>query len=440
MNAASIKESPSMMLPIENWLSICEMLGETSTALAHVCRRTRAPAYEYIFKALVFKDVGDLVEAANAWSEVGGRVLALVKELNLGVQIERIQDGVVVHCNDRYEAHLNEIAFIQIRSMRHLTRLNITGIAIGSKLFSAITGLQQLCVLSLENVCVVGIIEKCELDVMVARHVRLVNSCWHSLNVEEDIIRGSKNLKTLEMSWRGRGNKARPGSENWENATCESLEILSRRGAWSTTKENLQDERREFMALIRRFKAIKKLHIRGWLPNFNDADTGHQTLSDSIAYFVGPVHFMKLSRRLPNLGRITLSDNGLNRGEVNEVEIQVQKVTILEVNVYVDDKETICMMLAVMANVHQLKLNFVDDVNEPVRNASKLFVRDMLDYSPPIERLFITADDPFVTEIPQEHFRALKAVCPRLKDIRIGQRSWRTKQGLWTEYIESDTN
>ncbi|KAJ3806254.1 hypothetical protein F5876DRAFT_69115, partial [Lentinula aff. lateritia] len=320
--------------------------------------------------AVVFKDIGDLVEAANAWSEVGGRVLALIKELNLGVQIECGQDGVAVHCYGRYGAHLNEIVFIHIWSMRHLTRLNITGIAIGSKLLSAITGLQQLCILSLENVCVVGILKKSELDVMVARHVRLVNTCWHSLDLEEGMIRGSKNLKTLEMSWHGRRTKERTGSKNWENATCESLEIHSRCGAWSTTKENLQDERREFMALIRRFKAIKKLHIRGWLPNFNDADTGHQMLSDSIAYFIGPMHFMKLSRQLPNLGRITLSDNGLNRGEVNEVEMQLQKVTILEVNVYVDDKETMCMMLAVMTNVHQLKLNFADDVNEPVRNAS----------------------------------------------------------------------
>ncbi|KAJ3913261.1 hypothetical protein F5877DRAFT_71728, partial [Lentinula edodes] len=190
--------------------------------------------------------------------------------------------------------------------------------------------------------------------------------------------------------------------------------------------------------VLRAFKGARTLDIEGWVPVFKDGDASNERLSIAISHFEGPVRFLKFSRRLPNLRVVKLSDHGLVRGEVNELDLQLAKVKRLEVKVYASDKETLCVMLAVMKDVRELKVKFCDDVNEPDELLGS--IADMLDFNPPIERLWVTADDPFVNDINHRHLRTLKALCRELKEISIGDRRWKTKQGFWIEEMDIPSN
>ncbi|KAJ3888829.1 hypothetical protein GG344DRAFT_67637 [Lentinula edodes] len=52
----------------------------------------------------------------------------------------------------------------------------------------------------------------------------------------------------------------------------------------------------------------------------------------------------------------------------------------------------------------------------------------MLDFNPPLQRLYVTGDDPFETPINHKHFRTMKALCPELEVIGVDDRTWRNKQ------------
>ncbi|KAJ3892595.1 hypothetical protein GG344DRAFT_64489 [Lentinula edodes] len=186
---------------------------------------------------------------------------------------------------------------------------------VSAELIREIAQMENLRGLTLQQVCIIETHE-------------LLDTRWHGPNNKSGFIRACKDLKTLEFTW--------------DRSRIRALESGT-------------------------FKAAKTLEIQGWIPVFKHGDASNKSLSNAITHFAGPIRFLKFSRRLPNLRILKLSDYGLVRGKVDELDLQEAKVNGLEVNVYASDKETLCMMLAVMNDVRELKVNFCDDVNEPVR-------------------------------------------------------------------------
>ncbi|KAH7868207.1 uncharacterized protein C8R40DRAFT_1178146 [Lentinula edodes] len=266
---------------------------------------------------------------------------------------------------------------------------------VSAELIREIAQMENLRGLTLQQVCIIETHEESVEGVLHLEHVRLLDTRWHGPNNESGFIRACKDLKTLEFTWDRSRIRALESGEKWWNETCQSVKVYSRRSSWSSAEHELDAERQTFVDVIGTFKAAKMLDIQGWIPVFKHGDASNESLSNAITHFAGPIRFLKFSRRLPNLRILKLSDYGLVRGEVDELDLQVAKVNGLEVNVYASDKETLCMMLAVMNDVRELKVNFCDNVNEP--DVLLRSIADMLDFNPPIERLCITADDPFVT-------------------------------------------
>ncbi|KAF8832545.1 hypothetical protein HHX47_DHR1001641 [Lentinula edodes] len=238
---------------------------------------------------------------------------------------------------------------------------------VSAELIREIVQMENLRGLTLQQVCIIETHEESVEGVLHLEHVRLLDTRWHGPNNESGFIRACKDLKTLEFTWDRSRIRALESGEKWWNETCQSVKVYSRRSSWSSAGHELDAERQTFVDVIGTFKAAKTLDIQGWIPVFKHGDASNESLSNAITHFAGPIRFLKFSRRLPNLRILKLSDYGLVRGEVDELDLQVAKVNGLEVNVYASDKETLCMMLAVMNDVRELKVNFCDNVNEPVR-------------------------------------------------------------------------
>ncbi|KAJ4488889.1 hypothetical protein C8J55DRAFT_487089 [Lentinula edodes] len=413
-----------------------DVRGETVTewraGYESVCTKLRAPAYEYIFKNLGMNDIPALVHAADTWTEEGGRVFVLVKRLQVGKQGQITSRGNV-HNDISNDERTRRLFIDNVSKMRNLTELVVTNEAISSSIVSLASNLPNLRILSLEGVCIPGADVEMFTDDVQAQHVRLVNICWHGRKRDGDVIRACKKLKTLEVSWDKKWKDVNDSCEKWSNVTCESMTIYSNRSAWSIAPAEQDDERRTLIAWLRLFKNTKSLHIRGWIPQFRDADAMQDPLSNTMEELVAPMRFLKLSRRLSNLKSIKVSDVGLKSGEVDETTLSVGRVTTMEVNVFTSDKEILCRMLGALNNIRKLKVHICDDVIDTDDVLES--VADMLDFNPPIEKLTITANDTLRTNITHEHFRKFKQLCGGLQHIEIGDRLWTIKQGAWNEQI-----
>ncbi|KAJ3912011.1 hypothetical protein F5877DRAFT_85282 [Lentinula edodes] len=237
----------AITIPTEIWLRICELSGERLTPLAEVCTVVRAPAYEYIFKRIEFKTMLDFLDRTQVWIKVGGRVLRLVKELQVG------EIGVDVACRGIGQCvppmHSDGMQIMQdnLAKMNNLTRLTINATTLTSEMMREIAQMENLRGLTLQQVCIIETQEESVKGVLLLEHLRLLDTRWHGPNNENSLIRACKDLQTLQFTWDRSRIRLVESGEKWWNESCQSVKVYSRRSSWSRAGRELDAERQTFV-------------------------------------------------------------------------------------------------------------------------------------------------------------------------------------------------
>ncbi|KAJ3870827.1 hypothetical protein F5051DRAFT_434331, partial [Lentinula edodes] len=355
-----------------------------------------------------FEKVEDLLHAGEAWSDGGGRVYPLIKTLQLGL-VRLTSKGTAVYFTSSTH-HLKH--YVQL--MTNVKKVFIIDAAIGGDLLMTIARLWNLRTLSLERVSIMNAVKDHIFESMGIQHLRLVDITWNGHSKVGRMIRACHALRTLCITWHDEGESEGVGWETWSNASCWQVTVVCK-----LTTLDSKYERQTLLAVLGKFERLTELRVEGTQSPFTEDDTPKRPFSQSIEKYVGPIQFLNVQRRLPKLK--TMED-----------------VTDLKVNVFGSDKHTMCRLLSVTKQLHNLEINFSNDVNEPEELLGS--VADMLDFNPPLRSLHVTGDDPFESAVNHNHFRTMKALCPELEVIGVDDRRWRNVRGLWMELLPHPAN
>ncbi|KAJ3873619.1 hypothetical protein F5051DRAFT_432023 [Lentinula edodes] len=261
-----------------------------------------------------------------------------------------------------------------VELMTNVKKVFIIDAAIGGDLLTTIARLWNLRTLSLERVSIMNAVKDHIFESMGIQHLRLLNITWNGHSKVGRMIQACHALRTLCITWHDEGEKEGVGWETWSNASCRQVTVVCK----PTTLDSKYGWQ-TLLAVLGKFECLTELRVKGTQSPFTEDDTPKRPFSQSVE-----------------------------------------------------------KLLLVTKQLHNLEINFSDNVNEPEELLGS--VADMLDFNPPLRSLHVTGDDPFESAVNHNHFRTMKALCPELEVIGVDDRRWRNVRGLWMELLPHPAN
>ncbi|KAF8829471.1 hypothetical protein HHX47_DHR3001061 [Lentinula edodes] len=314
-----------------------------------------------------FETVDTFLSATRSWTASGGRVFNLVQQLKLGTTNADDISPVTQHDdNRRRTGEIAQTLDHALIRMGNLSNLEMKGVVLDSGFTSLLQNLKQLKECSLERVCVENAGECRPMALLAVENLKLVSICWHGRNRDSEIVRACLRLKKLTISWHADRADEMDWGENWTQSTCSTLAITTRL-AWPARGEQLRRHRVKFISMLRMFPSVIELHIHGSIPPFFETDTEKKPMLVKMVNYRGPIHFLNLSRALPKVRSLNLTDCGLLGQHFREETLHVEAVRELTLDIFSCEEEIVCRLISVMSKLERLKVNISDDVFEQVR-------------------------------------------------------------------------